>query len=71
MYRGHVRISSSCVPRPTILPPSRTRILSASITVPILWATIITVLPSVSDLRASLSFLSVAKSRAENESSKM
>ncbi len=59
LYRGQASMSSAWVPSPTTLPRSRTMILSASMTVPMRWATIIDVLPAASLLRADLSSLSV------------
>ena len=58
-YTRHVLSSSSCVPMPTTSPSSMTTILSASIIVPILCATISVVAPDISSLRVSLSVLSV------------
>jgi len=59
LYRGHDSKSSEWVPSPITLPWSSTRILSASMTVPMRWATMIDVLPAASLLRADLSSLSV------------
>lgn len=56
-------------PEPTTLPCSSTTILSASRIVPTRWATMILVAPAVSLASASLRFLSVLESRAENVSS--
>ena len=52
-------MSSAWVPSPITLPRSRTMILSASMTVPMRWATMIDVLPAASFFRADLSSLSV------------
>jgi len=59
LYRGQEPMSSAWVPSPTTLPWSSTRILSASMTVPMRWATMIDVLPAASLLSADLSSLSV------------
>ena len=59
------------MPMPTILPSSRTMILSASRMVPMRWATMSLVDPLASLASASRTSRSVLKSSAENESSKI
>ena len=71
LYVAQVFRSSSWLPMPTAFPSSITTILSASIIVPILWATMIEVTPEVSLFSALRRLRSVLKSRAEKESSKM
>ena len=61
--------SSWCVPRSTTTPSSSTRITSASRIVETRWATISTVASRVTGRRAARSRASVARSRAEKESS--
>ena len=58
------------MPRSTIRPLSSTRIWSASVMVEIRWATMMTVASAVVRFSAARSRVSVATSRAENESSK-
>ncbi len=69
-YVGHVSNSSRCVPNPTVRPSSSTRIRSAVLIVDTRWATTITVLSAVTGASAARRRASVARSSAENESSK-
>lgn len=62
-------MSSSCLPDPTILPSSITRMRSASRMVPTLWATTTLVDPAVPSESALLRSRSVLGSRAEKVSS--
>src|SRR4029079_3707965 len=68
-YVVDVASSCWCVPRSTMTPSSSTRITSASRIVETRWATIRTVASRVTGRRAARSRASVARSRAEKESS--
>ena len=68
-YVVDVASSSVCVPRSTTTPSSSTRITSASRIVDTRWATISTVASRVTGRSAARSRASVARSRAEKESS--
>ena len=68
-YVGQSRISSSCVPRPMTTPSSSTRMLSAVEMVDTRCATMTTAASFVYGPSAARSRASVARSRAENESS--
>ena len=62
--------SSPCVPRPTMRPSSSTRIWSASMMVDTRWATTTFTASMMTGASAARSRASVARSSAENESSK-